>query len=101
RHTRSLRDWSSDVCSSDLVPENGVAQSINTCTLLRFPGFFNPLGGFRVWEDVNIPRRGGACPGTSRGTLGGASRPSPLSVGRGKIGRASGRERGKMSDEAE
>src|SRR5438874_3077273 len=26
RHTRSLRDWSSDVCSSDLVPHQAVAQ---------------------------------------------------------------------------
>src|SRR5204863_3332477 len=26
RHTRSLRDWSSDVCSSDLVPEDACAR---------------------------------------------------------------------------
>src|SRR6267378_5886171 len=24
RHTRSLRDWSSDVCSSDLIPPNAI-----------------------------------------------------------------------------
>src|SRR6266496_4486374 len=28
RHTRSLRDWSSDVCSSDLI----VARSLPACT---------------------------------------------------------------------
>src|SRR5690349_24109961 len=28
RHTRSLRDWSSDVCSSDLVLEHAVAEAV-------------------------------------------------------------------------
>src|SRR5690349_22158001 len=29
RHTRSLRDWSSDVCSSDLVPQESSARHIS------------------------------------------------------------------------
>src|SRR5699024_12190136 len=27
RHTRSKRDWSSDVCSSDLTPEDGLGEN--------------------------------------------------------------------------
>src|SRR5690349_24735786 len=38
RHTRSLRDWSSDVCSSDLFAEQG------------FPGFEMP-----VWGGAYLP----------------------------------------------
>src|SRR5690349_22006454 len=30
RHTRSLHDWSSDVCSSDLVPHMSIAASLRT-----------------------------------------------------------------------
>src|SRR5438874_9925038 len=35
RHTRSLRDWSSDVCSSDLKPMNFVFDDMKT----KFIGF--------------------------------------------------------------
>src|SRR5699024_11582497 len=30
RHTRSKRDWSSDVCSSDLVDQGGVGHGVGT-----------------------------------------------------------------------
>src|SRR6266403_5256842 len=33
RHTRSLRDWSSDVCSSDLCCDANTARQIATCML--------------------------------------------------------------------
>src|SRR5204862_5417473 len=39
RHTRSLRDWSSDVCSSDLVDESSGRQArhapVDICPLVR------------------------------------------------------------------
>src|SRR5215469_17909914 len=35
RHTRSLRDWSSDVCSSDLIPRLYIAASCGPCSELR------------------------------------------------------------------
>src|SRR5690349_23803580 len=39
RHTRSLRDWSSDVCSSDLGGEGGaVVPAIGRADLERDPG---------------------------------------------------------------
>src|SRR5699024_11809118 len=34
RHTRSKRDWSSDVCSSDLVVQNGFSGAISFITSL-------------------------------------------------------------------
>src|SRR3712207_8127068 len=40
RHTRYWRDWSSDVCSSDLQPYDFGAQTAGTPTLLFF-GFTN------------------------------------------------------------
>src|SRR5204862_6927155 len=44
RHTRSLRDWSSDVCSSDLsTAGNGVARS-------NLQGF-NGYGGFQIFAN--------------------------------------------------
>src|SRR6267378_5816415 len=42
RHTRSLRDWSSDVCSSDLVPT--VAETIPGFVLTGWNGYFAPAG---------------------------------------------------------
>src|SRR5699024_11664962 len=52
RHTRSKRDWSSDVCSSDLVPDEGsvtvrgldTADPDETITIRRHTGmvFQNP-----------------------------------------------------------
>src|SRR5438105_14025707 len=40
RHTRSTRDWSSDVCSSDLQPDShAIAErDANRVVLLRFAG---------------------------------------------------------------
>src|SRR5438034_4874277 len=35
RHTRSLCDWSSDVCSSDLVDRSGLSRSIRSLKLDR------------------------------------------------------------------
>src|SRR5204862_2909766 len=79
RHTRSLRDWSSDVCSSDLLRAIGLAQeklislgdqhrsreTAGGCLGAQFPaqraqrlGFTHPPNG-EAW------RRGRACKGRS------------------------------------
>src|SRR5690349_9098949 len=45
RHTRSLRDWSSDVCSSDLI---GVRRELAVRTIFNFLGpLTNPAGARR------------------------------------------------------
>src|SRR5699024_12071593 len=47
RHTRSKRDWSSDVCSSDLHPESWrVAQRIG-CALPQIIAFHHCLAAIR------------------------------------------------------
>src|SRR5204863_934095 len=71
RHTRSLRDWSSDVCSSDLACH----RDIDCAVLLR---------------GRDAPNSSGTVYVTVAGRL--------LALAEiGKIGRASCRERGKMS----
>src|SRR5699024_11328262 len=48
RHTRSKRDWSSDVCSSDLVyPAGGLSASL--AALTHTPCFKNSLGQGFGW----------------------------------------------------
>src|SRR2546429_4922760 len=49
RHTRCSRDWSSDVCSSDLVP-NSILQNTNFCE--RFwHGCIHPEALGALWTD--------------------------------------------------
>src|SRR5207249_5888396 len=69
RHTRSKRDWSSDVCSSDLIPER--SRKAPHCRTGRGP-----------WEPDDSGNRSRWC-GTWDRTVWGA----------GQIGRASCRER--------
>src|SRR5207249_8467862 len=87
RHTRSKRDWSSDVCSSDLMGgaprspfQNGRCQN-----------------GRRVGGMGGAPRspfQNGRCQnGRSVGGMGGAPRSPPSTINIGEIGRASCRER--------
>src|SRR5690349_24206899 len=52
RHTRSLRDWSSDVCSSDLAKLRKIA---TTPTILSSICSGNTAGGFSI-----VPRLGSA-----------------------------------------
>src|SRR6266498_3456591 len=47
RHTRCGRDWSSDVCSSDLGPAVAVAHRIELQPLANFPGDVRPYGSWR------------------------------------------------------
>src|SRR5207249_8138651 len=94
-HTRSKRDWSSDVCSSDLpVPHQHRRREA-----LRRGGFW-PGGGLRAlqaprFRPVARGGRGGAPSSTGAG--GGARETWTHHVGSDgprKIGRASCRERG-------
>src|SRR5207245_6937176 len=78
RHTRCYRDWSSDVCSSDLV----------TCLDRRSRRRIRP--GRRLWPRAQRARAPGGS-STIAGRSVGYSTPS--SRGRAQIGRASCRER--------
>src|SRR5207249_8275210 len=80
RHTRSKRDWSSDVCSSDLFL--GQEHPDSTRIVLSH-------GGFRFWLTVAI---------LASLAIGAVGTIVPLRIGikafqRMEIGRASGRER--------
>src|SRR5207249_6989129 len=86
RHTRSKRDWSSDVCSSDLVPPLSPTSEIGIGTHLDGSsplGLDARLGGRQGRHDEEIEKRRQlpAC-GAVRG-------PEPQLV---EIGRASCRE---------
>src|SRR2546429_9205854 len=81
RHTRCSRDWSSDVCSSDLgqdVLENGSPRA---------------HGLTSGWLNRALARS----PGQARREAGVALGQNVPPVMRGQIGRASGRERGEIS----
>src|SRR5206468_10141926 len=65
RHTRSDRDWSSDVCSSDLallhrdyLPRIVVERDADQCAL-RLSRFFFETGDFpgRIYRDGTVPFR--------------------------------------------
>src|SRR3712207_8360717 len=85
RHTRYWRDWSSDVCSSDLRVR-GPAQASPS----RVPARLGPAGAHQHRPPCRPP------PGV--GEAGAAREPGRAAVGRlPEIGRASGRERGEIS----
>src|SRR5206468_7457731 len=89
RHTRSDRDWSSDVCSSDLIPQSRMAASSAPVYLLGM--YVGGLGGKRWawwawWEEVGLVGLVG------RGWLGG-KRWAWWEIPLEEIGRASCRER--------
>src|SRR5690349_24002717 len=50
RHTRSLRDWSSDVCSSDLGELQTLMRGIGAEPGGRFGGVFQPM-----WQLNGMP----------------------------------------------
>src|SRR5690349_3131370 len=54
RHTNSLRDWSSDVCSSDLasVPSRAILASRFLATFTVPPACFICLRRFCIWATV-------------------------------------------------
>src|SRR5260221_3921843 len=81
RHTRSLCDWSSDVCSSDLTPGTGMNFLVHN--MCRLPGSDG------TWMIV----RGGM--GTVTRLIADAARQAGAKIETGKkeIGRASCRER--------
>src|SRR6266576_4540867 len=54
RHTSSLRDWSSDVCSSDLRPGVILSYDRNDATLNELTS-----AGFRVIEEDETLKEGG------------------------------------------
>src|SRR5207245_6936429 len=93
RHTRCYRDWSSDVCSSDLCPRivrfnDGTEGTVELADFLSSAstGVFATLRNERVFRQARI-------------TLGAVTWPGELGWGTGchapgGIGRASCRERG-------
>src|SRR3712207_8190866 len=92
-HTRYWRDWSSAVCSSDLLPEDravGVADVVDLLVAERLAQHVHVaghVGGGHVVED------GAAVPGARGGQLV-VGEPLGLLL---EIGRASCRERGQIS----
>src|SRR5262249_59716296 len=89
RHTRLVSDWSSDVCSSDLVdPADVIAPDDEDVRLLA------RLGGLRL-DILVVRRQGNQLPlAHALGTAGRVGTAAGLSRLRCQIGRASCRERG-------
>src|SRR5207247_7430188 len=95
RHTRSTRDWSSDVCSSDLM---NITERYRT-----LPGFVTreryPFPPFRGTVTVTLEGEEMRYPRRLKKAISGMTTGDPAHYGsRGecqKIGRASCRERGK------
>src|SRR6266496_3913532 len=91
RHTRSLRDWSSDVCSSDLWPPAGGCPTTGTP---RRSTRSSPRAGTEHWRAVRLawprsgrlpwPRPAPAWAGVLAGPGGGGGE------GRGGLGRGGG-----------
>src|SRR5690349_23779524 len=58
RHTRSLRDWSSDVCSSDLDPVFGATTTMYQLGVHEFSDQLHPaLGPTKLWGYVDLDRK--------------------------------------------
>src|SRR5699024_11632028 len=53
RHTRSKRDWSSDVCSSDLTPW-AVTQNPGLVVLSYFVSFFGQYADWKIYLAYDI-----------------------------------------------
>src|SRR5690349_23384694 len=85
RHTRSLRDWSSDVCSSDLKTQLRSFRRRNTFAILSSLDF-------ALWDGVDR-HAGCACvkPSTGTALCRSGQQSEPM-----EIGRASCRERGQI-----
>src|SRR5204863_7012734 len=73
RHTRSLRDWSSDVCSSDLAERRELEalwQGIAAVHSLTWPGNVALLAGARIYvgPDTSVTHLAAAagCPTVAR-----------------------------------
>src|SRR5204863_3161674 len=82
RHTRSLRDWSSDVCSSDL-PESGLSRNPNCAPTGR------AVGAVPSTNSTSMMRRRGAKRHESLVVIRPESRQKLLGWELTKIGRAS------------
>src|SRR5207247_8414255 len=97
RHTRSTRDWSSDVCSSDLqisvgsYPENAVSQTAGyTCSSVGPTS----TGNFIINKATHTITVTGPS-SVTYGSTGTAT--ATVTPGAGKIGRASWREHVEMT----
>src|SRR5690606_39922663 len=92
RHTRFSRDWSSDVCSSDLFPAGPVSVRVdvhvNVLVLVNVNAFLAPCRP----TAVRLPARLG--PGARAPLQPGTPLGRRTMKSYGKIGRASCRERG-------
>src|SRR5204863_5399708 len=62
RHTRSLRDWSSDVCSSDLIGLITNAQPAYTASADRLAGYRQALEAARLPFNSELVRFGNFTP---------------------------------------
>src|SRR5207247_8352885 len=90
RHTRSTRDWSSDVCSSDLVPLHGARQQATRSAEAGARGGARRGGGGReALAETATDRRRQIVRRTD--DIAGAGH------GAAEIGRASCRERGEST----
>src|SRR3712207_8334155 len=92
RHTRYWRDWSSDVCSSDLdfIFSNGLSVTPGAGLTVFDRGAADDHDGFKI-----VAITGVGTDGRTPSNFG-----APVSVQDGEIGRASSRERVKISEVA-
>src|SRR5207245_4711528 len=90
RHTRCYRDWSSDVCSSDLVT-TGKPEACKVSVGLRYP---REVVQKRLRNVQLTDRRFAIPPGAAAHKVSATRVLDADAVGVGQIGRASWRERG-------
>src|SRR5438132_9792874 len=76
RHTRSLCDWSSDVCSSDLLPQMSLDEALETTKIHSVAGVL-PVGESLV---ARRPFRAPHHTISDAGLIGGGSYPRPGEV---------------------
>src|SRR5207249_7741376 len=91
RHTRSKRDWSSDVCSSDLTRIPRVEGEFSYNQKSGKNNYMFWLGG--LWQSTSDSASGGQSISSIGGTAGIKAGMSDLSIVVSEIGRASCRER--------
>src|SRR3712207_9562075 len=107
RHTRYWRDWSSDVCSSDLLDD--LPELVKMCTGCSLCWDFCPRGGLQyeaTWK-LDLAHQNGENGSNGSGENGSAREGGFITgtgearsvegIGRVQIGRASCRERGEIS----